>query len=138
MPRVTVCWSPAPREVLEWPLELPEGASARCGAGERLALRPRAARCRRWASGAAVARAQQAVREGDRVEIYRALKVDPKVAPPRALPQAGRAGAGPVRAAPSGREAGLLTCAVARDHLVEAASLRPRARSSMYWRSPLR
>jgi uncharacterized protein len=83
MPRVTVMWSPGPRQVLEWAIELPAGACV----GDAVA-----------ASGfPAVAGAQQPgpgelgvwgrrcepgqpVRDGDRVEIYRPLLVDPKVA----------------------------------------------------------
>ena len=81
MLRITVAWSPAPREVLEWTLELPEGATVRDAV---LASGWRAA-----APGIAVpdvgiwgrrCGAQQPVRDGDRVEIYRDLVVDPKVA----------------------------------------------------------
>lgn len=81
MPRVTVTYSPGPREVLEWAVDLPEGATVRDAV---------------LASGWQVGRPgeepvdvgiwgrrctpQQAVREGDRVEVYRPLLVDPKVA----------------------------------------------------------
>ena len=77
--RVTVAYSPAPREVREWELDLPEGATiaqalAACGfedpTGEGLSL-------------AVWGRAQpagQRLSEGDRVEVLRALRVDPKVA----------------------------------------------------------
>ncbi|HEX2547867.1 MAG TPA: RnfH family protein [Ramlibacter sp.] len=83
MPSVIVLYSPAPRQVLEWPLQLAEGATVRD------AVR---------ASGFAAACPQQdldaldvgvwgrrcppdqVVREGDRVEVYRPLLVDPKVA----------------------------------------------------------
>lgn len=83
MVAVTVCYSPAPREVLEWKLDLPAGATAR-QAVEASGL---AAACpsldlaacevgiwgRRCEWGAVL-------REHDRVEIYRGLLVDPKVA----------------------------------------------------------
>jgi putative ubiquitin-RnfH superfamily antitoxin RatB of RatAB toxin-antitoxin module len=83
MPRVTVCWSPAPREVLEWPLELAQGATvadavrasgfaAACG-GQLPAEGELGVWGRRCAP-------QQVLREGDRVEVYRPLRVDPKVA----------------------------------------------------------
>lgn len=81
MPRVTVVYSPAPREVLEWALDLPEGATVRDAV---LASGWRAA-----APGVEVPEvgvwgrrcsAQQLLRDGDRVEIYRELLVDPKVA----------------------------------------------------------
>ena len=83
MARVTVCWSPAPREVREWPLALPEGAT--------VADAVRASGFAAAAGGAQPAEGelgvwgrrctpQRALREGDRIEIYRALRVDPKVA----------------------------------------------------------
>ena len=81
MPRVTVSYSPAPRQVLEWPVELPEGATVRdavlasgwpaCCPGEV------AADVGIWGRRCT---AEQVVREGDRVEVYRPLLVDPKVA----------------------------------------------------------
>jgi uncharacterized protein len=81
MPRVTVSCSPEPRQVLEWTLDLPEGATVRdavrasgwceaCGEGEMPDVGVWGRRCL----------PQQVLREGDRVEVYRALKVDPKVA----------------------------------------------------------
>lgn len=81
MPRVVVIYSPGPREVLEWPLELPEGATvadavrasgwrAACPKGEPADVGVWGRRCP----------PQQALREGDRVEVYRPLQVDPKVA----------------------------------------------------------
>jgi uncharacterized protein len=83
MHRVTVMFSPAPREVLEWRVEVPEGASVRDAV--RASGWPEAAR------GQDVSRLDvgiwgrrctldQPVRDGDRVEIYRPLLVDPKVA----------------------------------------------------------
>ncbi|MDB5856762.1 MAG: RnfH family protein [Ramlibacter sp.] len=83
MIEVTVAWSPAPREVLEWTLQLPEGATLR----QAVQASGLAAACPgldlagceagvwgRRSDWDAVLRAQ------DRVEIYRALLVDPKVA----------------------------------------------------------
>ena len=81
MPRVIVTYSPAPRQVLEWPVLLPEGATVadavrasgwrEAGAGgEPEALGIWGRRCT----------PQQPVRDGDRVEIYRPLQADPKVA----------------------------------------------------------
>ena len=81
--RVTVVFSPAPRQVLEWAVELPAGASVRDAllASGWSASQPAAAIDtaevgiwgRRCAPG-------QALRAGDRVEIYRGLLVDPKLA----------------------------------------------------------
>lgn len=81
MPQVTVLYSPGPRQVLEWVVVLPEGATVQdavrasgwreaCPEGEAEDLGVWGRRCD----------PRQPVREGDRVEIYRALKVDPKVA----------------------------------------------------------
>ncbi|MBC5783501.1 RnfH family protein [Ramlibacter sp. USB13] len=81
MPRVTVLYSPAPREVLEWTVDLPEGATVRdavLASGWRAAAPdvavPEVGIWGRRCAG------QQPVRDGDRVEVYRDLKVDPKVA----------------------------------------------------------
>jgi putative ubiquitin-RnfH superfamily antitoxin RatB of RatAB toxin-antitoxin module len=83
MPRVVVCWSPAPREVLEWPLQLAEGATvadavrasgfAQAAGGREPAEGELGVWGRRCSAG-------QPLREGDRIEIYRPLRVDPKVA----------------------------------------------------------
>lgn len=83
MPRVIVAWSPAARQVVEWPVDLPEGACVR----DALL----ASGWREASPGAAVAQADvgvwgrrctvdEAVRDGDRIEIYRGLLVDPKIA----------------------------------------------------------
>jgi putative ubiquitin-RnfH superfamily antitoxin RatB of RatAB toxin-antitoxin module len=81
MPRVTVTCSPAPRRVLEWPLLLPEGATVAdalqasgwreaCPQGDASEVGIWGKRCEPG----------QVLREGDRVEVYRPLQVDPKVA----------------------------------------------------------
>jgi sulfur carrier protein len=83
MPLVTVSFSPAPREVLEWAVQVPEGATVRdavlasgwreaCAGQDVAALDVGV-----WGRRCAL---EQALREGDRVEIYRPLLVDPKVA----------------------------------------------------------
>ena len=81
MPCVTVLYSPAPRQVLEWTVQLPEGATVRdavLASGWRAAApEGEVPEVGIWGRRCA---AQQPVREGDRVEVYRALKVDPKVA----------------------------------------------------------
>jgi putative ubiquitin-RnfH superfamily antitoxin RatB of RatAB toxin-antitoxin module len=83
MARVTVLFSPAPRQVQEWVLDLPAGACV----GDAL-------RASGWGQSQTTAAIEQAeagiwgrrctlaqpLREGDRVEIYRGLLVDPKVA----------------------------------------------------------
>ena len=81
MPRVTVMYSPGPRRILEWVLEVPEGASVRdailaSGLGEACPGLD-AQDVGIWGRRCTPA---HPVREGDRVEIYRGLLVDPKVA----------------------------------------------------------
>ena len=81
MPRVTVLYSPAPREVLEWSLDFPEGATVRDAvlASEWRAAAPDVAVPEVGVWGRRCS-AQHVLREGDRVEVYRDLLVDPKVA----------------------------------------------------------
>jgi sulfur carrier protein len=75
---VTVAWSPGPREVQERALQLPEGATVHDALQaacpdldlEHCELGVWGRRCD----------AQLALRENDRVEVYRPLRVDPKVA----------------------------------------------------------
>src|SRR6478672_7070508 len=81
--RVSVLYSPAPREVLEWDVVLASGAtvlgalqaSGLAAAFPDLDLREAAVGI--W--GRKV-RLEQLVRDLDRVEVYRPLKVDPKLA----------------------------------------------------------
>jgi hypothetical protein len=81
--RVTVLYSPAPRETHEWPVSLPEGAPLRQAlAASGLAqafpgLDLEAAAVGVWGRKASL---DQPLRERDRVEVYRPLLVDPKVA----------------------------------------------------------
>lgn len=83
MIEVTVAYSPAPRLVLEWALQLPEGATVRdavLASGLRAEcpqLDMAAAEVGVWGRKAAW---DAPLRERDRVEVYRALLVDPKVA----------------------------------------------------------
>ena len=76
---ITVAWSGRPREVREWLLDLQQGATvldALTAAG--LAARPQeVVMAGIWGRKA---RLQQLLRDGDRVELYRPLQVDPKVA----------------------------------------------------------
>jgi putative ubiquitin-RnfH superfamily antitoxin RatB of RatAB toxin-antitoxin module len=83
MIEVTVAYSPAPREVLEWPLQLPEGATLR----QAVQASGLAAACPGLDLAACEAGLwgrrsdwDALLRAGDRVEIYRPLLVDPKVA----------------------------------------------------------
>lgn len=74
--RVTVAWSPAPREVRERELELPAGSTvADAVAASGVAAEGLTAGV--WGRKAVPG---QVLRDRDRVEVYRPLKVDPKVA----------------------------------------------------------
>lgn len=79
--RVTVVYSPAPRQVLEWPLVLPAGATVadavRASGWHEACPGSESADVGVWGRPCAPA---QSLREGDRVELYRPLQVDPKVA----------------------------------------------------------
>jgi putative ubiquitin-RnfH superfamily antitoxin RatB of RatAB toxin-antitoxin module len=81
--RVTVVHSPAAREVREWTVELPAGATvlqallASGVAAEFPALEWNAHGIGIWGRKAS---ADDVLREGDRIELYRPLRVDPKVA----------------------------------------------------------
>jgi len=107
--RVTVLYSPRPRTVHEWVVTLPAGATvlqALEASGLRAAL-PAAD------LGSAVtgvwgrkARAEQRLREQDRVEIYRPLKVDPKLARRERFRKQGTRAAGLFARKPSGARPG--------------------------------
>lgn len=83
MMRVTVLYSPAPREIHEWPLDVAPGATvlqalqASGLAARAPGLNFLAAATGIWGRKAALG---QVLRDGDRVEVYRPLQVDPKVA----------------------------------------------------------
>ncbi len=81
--RVTVLYSPAPREVLEWEVDMEPGATVAQAIG-RSGL-PRAQPAFDWrAAGVGIwgrrSGMHTLLREGDRVELYRPLRVDPKLA----------------------------------------------------------
>ena len=79
--RVTLSYAPAPRTVLECVLEVPEG----CSAAQALqaagwgAQHPEIAELGLAVWGRRCA-ADQLLRDGDRLEVLRPLRVDPKVA----------------------------------------------------------
>ena len=80
---VTVVYSPAPRQVRQWSTTLPSGSMVK----QALALCPlfeafpelaaAALKLGIWGKRCSAA---QILRENDRIEIYRPLRVDPKVA----------------------------------------------------------
>jgi uncharacterized protein len=76
--RVEVAWSPAPREVQLIALQLPPGATVREAlAASQLGLDWSAHAVGIWGQSATL---DDPVQEGDRIEVYRALLVDPKEA----------------------------------------------------------
>ena len=81
--RVTVLYSPAPREVLEWEVQVAPGATV-AQAIERSGL-PQARPGFDWRSASVgvwgrKSQPDAVLREGDRIEVYRPLQVDPKLA----------------------------------------------------------
>lgn len=95
--RVTVLYSPAPRVTQEWQLVLAAGATVlqALEASGLHAAYP-GADLRRAVVGVwgRKARLDQVLRERDRVEIYRPLKVDPKLARRERFRQQGARGTG--------------------------------------------
>lgn len=81
--RVTVIYSPAPREVLEWPLQLAAGSMVE-DALQASGLQAHLPQSDLQTVDAGVwgrkALHDQPLQDGDRVEVYRPLVVDPKVA----------------------------------------------------------
>jgi hypothetical protein len=80
---VTIVFSPAPREVREWALDVPAGSTV----ADAIAASPLrtefpsldldAPAVGVWSRKATL---RQVLKERDRIEVYRPLKVDPKVA----------------------------------------------------------
>lgn len=95
--RVSVAYSPAPRAVCEVDLSLPSGSTAgqallASGFMQRFPeLDQQALELGIWGHKADL---QRVLREGDRVEIYRPLRVDPKVARRQRFASQGARGAG--------------------------------------------
>lgn len=75
--RVVVAWSPGPRQVVECSLELADGATLREAVAAAGAVAPETVSVGIWGRPCGW---EQPLRDGDRVEIYRELTVDPKVA----------------------------------------------------------
>ena len=81
--KVTVAYSPAPRQVREWTLDMPSGSSARqavvqCGMlAEFTDLALDSLNAGIWGKRFSL---NYKLKDKDRLEIYRQLRVDPKVA----------------------------------------------------------
>lgn len=95
--RAVVLYSPAPRKVHEWPVVLAPGSTVlqalqACGLQAAFPdLDLHSAVVGVWGRKA---RLEQVVRDGDRVEIYRPLEVDPKLARRERFRQQGIGAAG--------------------------------------------
>jgi putative ubiquitin-RnfH superfamily antitoxin RatB of RatAB toxin-antitoxin module len=81
--RAVVLYSPAPRTMHEWPVVLAPGSTvlqALQASGLQTSFPDLDLRRAVLGIWAREARREQIVRDGDRIEIYRPLKVDPKLA----------------------------------------------------------
>lgn len=95
--RVTVLYSPQPRTVHEWVVTVPAGATVQQAleaSGLHAAFPDADLRSAVTGVWGRRARAEQRLREQDRVEIYRPLKVDPKLARRERFRKQGTRGAG--------------------------------------------
>lgn len=107
--RVTVAWSPGPREVREWTVDLPAGATVSQALGasglfdEFPALREQPLYVAVWGRAAPPG---QVLREQDRVEVLRGLRVDPKVARRERFQRQGARAAGLFARGPRGKPGG--------------------------------
>ena len=98
---ITVVYAPAPQDVREWLTQLPEGSTLRQALAHCGALQEFADLSELLATGALTAgiwgraaHADQLLADEDRVEIYRPLRVDPKVARRERFKGQGSRGAG--------------------------------------------
>lgn len=95
--RVTVVFAPAARQIRQVTLELPAGSRAD-SAVQRSdfleGLRPEEVAALELGIWGRKVAADQVLRDGDRVELYRELKVDPKVARRERFARQGARGAG--------------------------------------------
>ncbi|MDB5964642.1 MAG: RnfH family protein [Polaromonas sp.] len=107
--KVLVVYSPLPRQVREWTLELPDGSTAAqaiqaCGVLEACPeLAGQALKLGIWGKRAAP---DHALQDKDRLELYRALRVDPKVARRERFARQGAKGTGLFAATRAGAKAG--------------------------------
>ena len=107
--QVTVAYSPAPREVIEWALRLGDGATVMtalqaCGLHSAYPDVDLArAEVGIWGSKSAP---DVPLRDGDRVEVYRPLLVDPKIARRERFRKQGARAAGLFAGKRQGQKAG--------------------------------
>lgn len=106
---ILVIYSPAARELREWKLELPEGSKVAHALKSceifRLCteLKPEGVVCGIWGKRIGLG---HVLHEGNRIEIYRHLRVDPKVARRERFSQQGVKGTGLFSAVRAGGKAG--------------------------------
>lgn len=108
--QITLAWSPAVRQVLELTLELPEGSTV-SQALDQLAQHPQAPDLSpeaglQMAVWGRAALPGQVLRDRDRLELLRPLKVDPKVARRERFRRQGARAAGLFARRPGGRGPG--------------------------------
>ena len=107
--QVTVVYSPAPRVVREWALSLVSGAKvstaleASCLGTEFAGVDLAEASVGIWRRKV---RLDQLLRDGDRIEVYRPLKVDPKLARRERFREQGSRAAGLFAGKRAGAKAG--------------------------------
>ena len=107
--KISVVYSSEPRQVREWELSLPSGSTvdqalAACGIFEEFAhLRASTLSLGIWGLKAQLT---QSLQEADRIEIYRDLRVDPKVARRERFNQQGAKRAGLFAKSRPGAKAG--------------------------------
>ena len=107
--KISMVYSPAPREVREWAFELPEGsklaqALESSGIFQLFpGLKAEAGMFGIWGKRATLGHLLHA---GDRIEVYRRLRVDPKVARRERFKRQGTKSAGLFAALRSGGKAG--------------------------------
>ncbi|MDP3620028.1 MAG: RnfH family protein [Ramlibacter sp.] len=100
--RVTVAYSPAPREVREQPVELAAGSSV-SAALRAAGISEGASDVGIWGRTTGL---EAVVTDGDRIEIYRPLRVDPKVARRERFKKQGAKAAGLFASRRAGAKAG--------------------------------
>ena len=94
--RIELAWSPAPRQVTTTVLALPVGSTI-ADALDASGLQVDGAQCGIWGR---VQTLDHVLREGDRVELYRPLQVDPKEARRLRYKKQGRRGKVPPQTGP--------------------------------------
>lgn len=107
--KIILLYSPAPRQVREWPLELPAGSTvAQALAACRICEVFPELQAGRWMLGiwGRKTSLDHPLHDRDRVEVYRALRVDPKIARRERFSRQGAKSAGLFARTRAGAKAG--------------------------------